>query len=44
MESSKKKISASACSKVLLTGAYLILEPTYHGLVVATDAKFHCHV
>ena len=31
---------ASACSKVLLTGAYLILDPLYSGLVLATDARF----
>ncbi|TNV83626.1 hypothetical protein FGO68_gene7895 [Halteria grandinella] len=35
------KIKASACSKVLLTGAYLIIDPKYKGLVLATDARFH---
>jgi len=34
--------SASACSKVLITGAYLIIDPKYSGLVLATDARFHC--
>ncbi len=33
--------TASACSKVLLTGAYLIIDPLYSGLVLATDARFH---
>jgi phosphomevalonate kinase len=32
---------ASACSKVLITGAYLIIDPLYSGLVLATDARFH---
>ena len=32
--------SASASSKVLLTGGYLILEPAFSGLVVALDARF----
>ena len=34
-------MKASACSKVLLTGAYLIIDPKYSGLVLATDARFH---
>lgn len=32
--------TASASSKVLLTGGYLILEPAYSGLVLALDARF----
>ena len=36
-----KSVESSACSKVLLSGAYLILDPHYSGLVLATDAKFH---
>ena len=35
------QVHASACSKVLLTGAYLIIDPGYSGLVLATDARFH---
>jgi phosphomevalonate kinase len=35
------RVQASACSKVLLTGAYLIIDPAYSGLVLATDARFH---
>jgi phosphomevalonate kinase len=35
------QVHASACSKVLLTGAYLIIDPAYSGLVLATDARFH---
>lgn len=38
----KPSVSASACSKVLITGAYLIIDPKYSGLVLATDARFHC--
>lgn len=34
-------IEASACSKVLITGAYLIIDPLYSGLVLSTDARFH---
>jgi phosphomevalonate kinase len=34
-------VKASACSKVLITGAYLIIDPKYSGLVLATDARFH---
>lgn len=34
-------VHAAACSKVLLTGAYLIIDPAYSGLVLATDARFH---
>jgi hypothetical protein len=32
--------TASASSKVLLTGGYLILEPEFSGLVLALDARF----
>ncbi|KAF7722584.1 phosphomevalonate kinase [Apophysomyces ossiformis] len=32
---------ASAPGKVLLTGGYLVLEPTYSGLVVSTSARFY---
>ncbi|CDW80405.1 phosphomevalonate kinase [Stylonychia lemnae] len=39
-----KTISASTCSKVLVTGAYLILDPKYEGIVLATDARFHCKI
>ena len=41
MEGSTITCSASACSKVLLTGAYLIIDPLYSGLVLGTDARFH---
>ena len=41
MEASSQQVHASACSKVLLTGAYLIIDPKYSGLVLATDARFH---
>jgi len=36
-----ESVRASACSKVLVTGAYLIIDPKYRGLVLATDARFH---
>ena len=41
MEGTNITCSASACSKVLLTGAYLIIDPLYTGLVLGTDARFH---
>ncbi|KAF9098824.1 phosphomevalonate kinase [Mortierella sp. AM989] len=31
----------SAPGKVLIAGGYLVLDPTYSGLVVATDARFY---
>lgn len=37
---SSQMVSASASSKVLITGAYLILEPKYEGIVLALDAMF----
>ena len=41
MEKTAILSDASACSKVLITGAYLIIDPIYSGLVIATDARFH---
>jgi len=41
METHHASVRASACSKVLITGAYLIIDPRYQGLVLATDARFH---
>lgn len=35
-----KEVIAKACSKVLISGAYLILDPKYTGAVLATDAFF----
>jgi phosphomevalonate kinase len=32
----------SAPGKVLLAGGYLVLDPTYSGLVVATSSRFYC--
>ncbi|KAL2911605.1 phosphomevalonate kinase [Polyrhizophydium stewartii] len=37
-------VSVSAPGKVLLTGGYLVLDPRFSGLVVATDARFVVHV
>lgn len=31
----------SASGKVLLAGGYLVLDPAYSGLVVATDSRFY---
>ncbi|CAO3686507.1 unnamed protein product [Umbelopsis ramanniana] len=31
----------SAPGKVLVTGGYLVLDPSYHGLVIGTNAKFY---
>ncbi len=42
LQKTLKRIRASGCSKVLVTGAYLIIEPKYSGVVLATDAKFYC--
>lgn len=47
MEANKyklKSIRVSACSKVLATGAYLILDPKYEGIVLATDAFFETKI
>jgi len=34
----------SAPGKVLLAGGYLVLDPAYSGLVVATSSRFYCVV
>ena len=39
-----KEIKAVASSKVLITGAYLIIDPKNEGIVLSTDAKFHSTV
>jgi phosphomevalonate kinase len=31
----------SAPGKVLVTGGYLVLDPSYHGLVIGTNARFY---
>ena len=33
-----REVKASACSKVLITGAYLIIDPANEGIVLSTDA------
>ncbi len=40
MENQAKEIEAQACSKVLVTGAYLVLDPKYQGVVIATNGMF----
>ena len=37
-------ITASASSKVLISGAYLIIDPQNEGIVLSTDAKFYTTV
>lgn len=37
-------VTASAPGKVLVTGGYLVLDPTYSGFVLATDARFYATV
>ena len=37
-------VSASASSKVLISGAYLIIDPKNEGIVLSTDAKFQCDI
>ncbi|KAG0259878.1 phosphomevalonate kinase [Mortierella polycephala] len=41
MSSSNNTTVVSAPGKVLLTGGYLVLDPAFSGLVVATDARFY---
>ena len=36
----RKEVEAYASSKVLLSGAYLIIDPQNEGIVLSTDAKF----
>ena len=39
-----RKVVASACSKVLISGAYLIIEPENEGMVFATSARMYCTI
>ncbi|KAF9150123.1 phosphomevalonate kinase [Linnemannia schmuckeri] len=41
MASTDRTTIISAPGKVLLTGGYLVLDPAFSGLVVATDARFY---
>ncbi|KAF9132361.1 phosphomevalonate kinase [Mortierella sp. 14UC] len=41
MTSTDKTTIVSAPGKVLLTGGYLVLDPAFSGLVVATNARFY---
>ena len=36
-----ERVVASASSKVLISGAYLIIDPANEGVVLSTDAQFH---
>ena len=39
-----REVVATAGSKVLITGAYLIIDPANEGIVLSTDAKFYTTV
>ncbi|KAK3822852.1 MAG: Phosphomevalonate kinase [Benniella sp.] len=41
MSSTSNTTIVSAPGKVLLTGGYLVLDPAFSGLVIATDARFY---
>lgn len=43
-DSTFREVMASAGSKVLITGAYLIIDPANEGIVLSTDAKFYTSV
>ena len=36
-----ERVTASASSKVLISGAYLIIDPANEGVVLSTNARFH---
>ena len=38
------RFKVSSPSKVLITGGYLIISPENEGIVLSTDAYFHCNV
>lgn len=40
----RKTVTAAAGSKVLISGAYLIINPSNEGIVLSTDAKFYTTV
>ena len=37
-------VTASARSKVLITGGYLIIDASNEGIVLQTSPKFHCRI
>mgnify|MGYP001060643290 CR=1 FL=1 len=39
-----RKVVASSCSKVLISGAYLIIDPENEGMVCATSARMYCTI
>lgn len=39
-----RKVIASSCSKVLISGAYLIIDPENKGIVCATSARMYCTI
>jgi len=42
--SSSKTTVVSAPGKVLIAGGYLVLDPAYPGLVIATDSRFYTFI
>ena len=44
VESDLREVQALASSKVLITGAYLIIDPKNEGMVLSTDARFMTRV
>lgn len=44
VESTNNTITVSAPSKVLISGGYLIIDPEYEGVVLATSARFRTSV
>ena len=36
--------TGTACSKVLITGGYLIIKPGNEGIVLATTARMQCTI
>ena len=44
VDSETLEVCAAASSKVLITGAYLIIDPKNEGIVLSTDAKFYTTV
>ncbi len=38
-----RETTVSAPGKVLIAGGYLVLDPTYPGLVISTSSRFYCH-
>ena len=44
IDESTLSFKISAPSKALITGGYLVIDPSNSGVVIALDQYFHCHV